>query len=938
MNPMKTLFVLLIAFVSSNTVLSQTVYTDPLLPLADEFVIVYFNATGTPLEGYTGDVYAHTGVTVDGDQWQYVLSDWDINIDKAKLTNNGTDLYKLDLDPTLREFYGVPGSGEISEICLVFRSSDGGTQTSPDIFYPVYQESLNVSIIYPDVNPHFVDAGESINIIAEGMMSESISLYVDNVLITTVNGTNLEYTITASDIPDTKQWIKVIAVGEGEQVADSVYYYVRGTTTVAALPDNVRDGINYIDDHSVTLVLHAPFKSSIYTYGDFNNWEIGPDYKLKRTSDPGNTNTRYWVTINDLTPGEEYGFQYLVDEELIIADPYTEKVLDSWNDHWIDDETYPNLKPYPTGKTTEIVSILQTAQEGYEWQSTGFIPPSNEDLIIYELMIRDFIDAHDFKTLKDTLPYFKRLGINAIELMPVNEFEGNESWGYNPSFYFAPDKYYGPENDMKAFIDECHANGIAVIMDMVLNHAFGQNVMARLYWDSENNRPAANNPWFNAICPHEPFCWGSDFDHESDFTKAFVDSVNSYWLKEYKVDGFRFDFTQGFSNDGTGGSYNPTRISLIKRMADELWDVNPDAYVILEHWCDNNEEKELSNYGCMLWGNHNCHYNQATMGYASGPCGTWDFSGVSYKQRSWTEPHLVGFMESHDEERLMAKNLAYGNSHGDYKIKNEGTALKRIEQAGVFYFTIPGPKMIWQFGELGYDFHINYPGEIGGDDHRLDNKPIRWDYANDWRRDRVFQVWSSLIELKKEHTVFRTNNFNLSVAGAMKKIHLNSSSMNVTILGNFDVLAGDIVPGFQHTGYWYDFFSGDSVLVENTSEVINLQAGEYRLYTDEKLEYTGPDLGILDIDKGLAMNIYPNPSTEDINIIFSLSELSEVKIAVFNLNGQKIKTVIDQELLPGEHKTTWNTLNESGRKVSKGMYFCELTIDNKKVVQKVILK
>ena len=89
--------------------------------------------------------------------------------------------------------------------------------------------------------------------------------------------------------------------------------------------------------------------------------------------------------------------------------------------------------------------------------------------------LRDFIAAHNYKVLADTLQYLKRLGINAIELMPVNEFEGNNSWGYNTSFHMALDKYYGKAIDFKKFIDLCHQNEIAVILDVVFNHAFSQN-------------------------------------------------------------------------------------------------------------------------------------------------------------------------------------------------------------------------------------------------------------------------------------------------------------------------------------------------------------------------------------------------------------------------------------------------------------------------------
>ncbi len=161
-----------------------------------------------------------------------------------------------------------------------------------------------------------------------------------------------------------------------------------------------------------------------------------------------------------------------------------------------------------------------------------------EELVIYELHIRDFVGTRAIKTVMDTLDYLERLGVNAIELMPINEFEGNDSWGYNPSFYFAPDKAYGTENDYKRFIDECHKRGIAVIIDMVLNHSYGQSPLVQLYFDptaGDYGQPTAQNPWYNEVCPHEPYCWGYDFDHESAQTKKFVDRVNRFWIENYKV-------------------------------------------------------------------------------------------------------------------------------------------------------------------------------------------------------------------------------------------------------------------------------------------------------------------------------------------------------------------------------------------------------------------
>jgi 1,4-alpha-glucan branching enzyme len=288
--------------------------------------------------------------------------------------------------------------------------------------------------------------------------------------------------------------------------------------------------------------------------------------------------------------------------------------------------------------------------------------------------------------------------------MPVNEFDGNSSWGYNPSFYFAPDKYYGPANTLKEFIDSCHNNGIAVIMDMVLNHSYGQSPMVRMYFDGANNRPTADNPWFNQTAPHAAITFGYDFNHESDATRYFVNRVLEHWLTEYKFDGFRFDFTKGFTQkvtttDAALSAYDSSRVKILRRIQDSIQSKSPNAYMIIEHLTDNSEEKDLAAAGMMPWGNMNYNFNEATMGYVP----TSNFEWAIPEKRGYSQPLLISYMESHDEERLMFKNIKYGNSSGSYNIKDTGIALRRNEMAAAFYFSIPGPKMIWEFGELGYD-------------------------------------------------------------------------------------------------------------------------------------------------------------------------------------------------------------------------------------------
>ena len=175
------------------------------------------------------------------------------------------------------------------------------------------------------------------------------------------------------------------------------------------------------------------------------------------------------------------------------------KFLDKNIDPGISSTTYPSLKSFPAQASGRFASIIQTGQTSYNWQVTNFSKPDKRNLVVYELLLRDFVAASNWQTLKDTLNYLKTLGVNAIEVMPFNNFEGTNSWGYDPNFYFAPDKVYGPETALKQFIDACHQNGMAVVMDMVLNHSFGSSPMVQMYFDNTNNIPAANSPWFSSI-------------------------------------------------------------------------------------------------------------------------------------------------------------------------------------------------------------------------------------------------------------------------------------------------------------------------------------------------------------------------------------------------------------------------------------------------------
>jgi len=812
--------------------------------------------------------------------WQYVIATWNQNTDKAKLHSLGDDLWEFKISPSIREFYGVPDDEMITALAFVFRNSDGSRTgrdvSGADIFFEL--ASLKVEIIQPVEDWFIAEEGQRITIEAKGTMADTIFLYHDGDLVTQTPGNDLYYEIAAQ--PDGIHVVEVRVKNSRSTESDSFSYVVRETEE---MPAGVRDGINYIDDNTVILVLYAPAKDSVNVIGDFNAWEASPDNLMKNTPD-GN---RFWLRIENLEAGKEYLFQYLVDGSLQIADPYTEKTSD-YNDQFINQETYPNLLLYPSNDAVDVVSVMQTAQEPYDWKIKNFVRPDKTNMVIYEMLMRDFTDRHTFACMLDTLDYFQKLGINAIELMPVSEFEGNVSWGYNPSFYFAPDKFYGPKDTYKDFIDACHERGIAVIMDMVLNHSYGKNPMVHLYWDDENNRPAENNPWFNTVSPNPVYAWGYDFNHESEATRAFVDSVNRFWMQEYMIDGFRFDFTKGFTNTpGDGGGNDEARIAILERMADRIWEVDPEVYVILEHFSGYEEEKILIEYGMLSWGNVNYTYRKAAAGWFMANNAT-NLAAASYQYRGFTKPHSVAYMESHDEERLMYECYVWGNTRNpDYLLKDTTNALKRMELSANFYIPIPGPKMIWMFGELGYDYSIDYNGRIG-------RKPIRWDYYDDPRRQRLYKIYGALNHLKAKHEVFKTTDYQVSLNDTLKRIHLNGAEMDVTILGNFGIWPTMGNPNFQHTGWWYEYWSGDSLFVENLSSEMTLLQGEYLLYTDVKLENpditTGTEEVITGNLHGLELSIYPNP-VEDRLQVFNTSDIyQDVKLEIMDISGRLVLT------------------------------------------------
>lgn len=630
-----------------------------------------------------------------------------------------------------------------------------------------------------------------------------------------------------------------------ENITDSQYKpFQPGAIKTGTMPAGLQHGINMVDNSTVTLVLYdkdkyGARKDFAHVVGDFNNWTLSNESNSQMTWDQ--SAGCWWITLTGLDPAKEYAFQYYLGntgkDPIRVADPYARKVLDPENDKYISATTYPENMTYPEG-AIGMVSVFRIQQETFNWQIPDFQVPSRDNLVIYELLLRDFTDRGDINGAMEKLDYLRSLGVNAIELMPVQEFDGNDSWGYNPAFFFAMDKAYGTDRMYKEFIDECHIRGMAVILDVVYNHATGANPFARIWWDAASNKTADNNPYFNVDAPH-PFSVFHDFNHSNPLVRDFVKRNLEFLLDEYNVDGFRFDLSKGFTqkqstDDGVFRVYDPNRISYLKEYNSTIKAKKANALVILEHFADDKEETDLSNEGMMVWRNNNEAYMEAAMGWKDKA----DFRRAYYGTSTRPTNSLVSYMESHDEERAAYKQAQYGNGI----LKTDlGARMTQLGANAAFFFTVPGPKMVWQFGELGYDVSIN--SDLNGninDDNRTSRKPVRWEYLEKPERKQLYDTYAALIGLRHDHPELfnATATLNWQVTPSFwdsgRFITLSSfgNAKQVVVTGNFTNADFTATTTFPKTGEWYNYMNpSETFEVSTTTMSIPVPANSFKMYT-----------------------------------------------------------------------------------------------------------
>lgn len=934
----KKYFILLFLMMLTHLTFAQ-ITTAPSPVLANQSAVITFNKTGTPLAAYTGTIYAYIGVTVNGVQWQNIKgsSVWGNNSQPVMTQVGTSSSYTLSISPDLYSYFGVSTSNSITQICIIFRSSDATIQTS-DAFIPV--GAFQYTLTAPALNSYnFLTSGSSLTVTANNTNGNATySLFANGTVINTQTTAN--YSFTHTNITGNQVYSLQITQGITSFTA-KFNVIITPPTVTQAVPTGMVDGINYnsSDPTKATLVLNAPFKDFIYVAGSFNNWQPTAAYAMKKSG------TKFWLELTGLTPGQVYTYQYWVCDQtsrpanspalVKTADPFSTLVLSPFDDPEIASlGVYPNLPPYPVGQEREV-TVLQTGPNAwwnYTWSAatTNFVKPKKKDLTIYEVLIRDFDANRTYQDMIDRIDYFKNLKINAIQLMPVMEFEGNMSWGYNTVYHMAPDKRYGSPAKLKEFIDLCHQNGIAVILDIALNHVFGRAALERMWmldpdgdgWANSNTngeRTTSENPYIN-LTPKHSYNVGSDINHfllsgpGTNMTKTYVTRTIQTWIQDYKIDGFRWDLTKGFTNSCSSGdetctnAYQTDRVAKLKEYADIQWSLDPNFLIIFEHLGvggSATEELEWANYlrsgdtkGIMQW-------RKMTDPYANLLKGNYaDLSGVADN----TTNRYIGYAESHDEERVGYKAFTEaGQTQG-----NLAKILQRFPAMGAVHHLVPGPKMIWHFADLGNTASLwtcnNGIVSFTSPDCKLDAKPqLHW--ANNWLGDaarlNIYNSWARMIDLKKTETVFEDGQYawNLSATGSPRLDVWTSTTQTaslsyVFVRTNFSDNTLNTSGGFPFVGTWYNLMDNTSINVTSTSQNISIPAGEFRIYGNN-----ASTLSNVDFSGVSSISLFPNPTSGSFSIKGQVA-----KVEVYSITGQRVKSF--DNISSEEYQFDINELNK----------------------------
>lgn len=696
------------------------------------------------------EIYAHIGLitskSTSGSDWKYTIFPWpssgnaqEANTDKNHLKYISPNTYTLSIG-TIAGYFGITDPSEtVKQIALVFRTDDGRkeckTATGGDIYVDVmpegFQMQFNCSspkrvISQPTAMTFTVNTTSAgkLEILMNGTpvaSAANASTLSKEINFTEKGEYSIEARATQGDVTRSESFDIAFP---GQSQAET---YPGGTPRMGAVKNT---------DGTVTFCLAAPGKTSVMLVPSWDDYKFLGKNMMKYQDYQGNR--YFWITVDGLADNEWYPYYFVVDDTYKVADPYAHLILDCYNDRYLSKTIWPDRPQYPYEKFSDVMlGVYRGDIDEYEF--SDFTIPDHDNLVIYELLFRDFTGNEGVASANGTvrkaiekIPYLKDLGVNAVELMPIMEFNGNNSWGYNTNFYLAPDKAYGSPTDYKDFIEECHKAGIAVILDIVFNQSDGLHPWYQMY-------DINSNPFYNKVAPHD-YSVLNDWNQGNALVQQQWTDALVYWLEEYNVDGFRFDLVKGLGDNDSYSSgteaYNASRVNRMKRLHGVIKSVKPDGIHINEDLAGSKEEIELGEDGQLQWANINDASCQYAMGWDNGAMGMNQFFSRNQGNRPWGS--TVSYAESHDEQRMGYKVDTWGVTP---QIKGDkAVTMKRLASVGVQMLLTPGPKMIWQFGELGNQQNT----KDSNNGNNTDPKIVHWKYLEDADRLHVLRAYTRM--------------------------------------------------------------------------------------------------------------------------------------------------------------------------------------------------
>ncbi|MBF2019405.1 MAG: alpha amylase C-terminal domain-containing protein [Hydrococcus sp. C42_A2020_068] len=530
--------------------------------------------------------------------------------------------------------------------------------------------------------------------------------------------------------------------------------------------------------------LFAPYNKEAALIGSFSNWEAIPMEK----DDKG-----YFRTNVELEDGSyQYKFRirskswfFEPDQLVDVIDPYATDV----------DE--------PNQNGVICIKNGQKIVDTYVWQHDDKPLPPDHELVIYEMHISDFSGGEDdpnprgtYKHVIEKLDYLCELGINAIELMPLKEYPGDYSWGYNPRHFFATESSYGSTEQLKRMIDECHARGIRVIIDGIYNHSEAESPLTQIdhdYWYHHSPRDLDNN-------------WGPEFNYEHydenlDVKPAwqFIGDTVRFWIEEYHIDGIRYDAARQIANYDF--------MNWIVQEAKKTAGMKP-FYNIAEHIP---ETPNITNLDGPMDG---CWHESFYHAVKEHVCGdTFDLERLKdaidgKRQGFMGVTNIVNYVTNHDHDRLMVE-LANRDIFDE-------AAFKRVKLAAVLLMTAVGIPMIW----MGEEFGEYKPKTI-------EKSKIEWSLLENALNRGFFEYYKGLIHLRQNNHALYTENIDFFHEDPESKVlaytRWNDEGSRIVVVASFsdNYLAGYQVPHFPANGTWhewtgdYDIESGDdNILID----------------------------------------------------------------------------------------------------------------------------